>query len=178
MKRYLFILVFLSLCVSIILVSCASMLPKPESPDDTLLVIIAVRDLSNLGGHVTMSFSHLELTIKGMDTPVRISGESYRFINNLAPGIHETVTIQEIYSDTYETHYVGSELKPASFRVPFVLKPGTITIFPAKFVLVTERTGEHQFSSGWDIKKITEDEKLKIINDLKGDENFKLWKTD
>ena len=82
MEKLSFVLLPLVLAVCTVLVSCASLFPKPESPLDTLLLIIVEKEMGGTDSQIGSSFSHLDITIEGQYAPASIGGARFNFVKN------------------------------------------------------------------------------------------------
>jgi hypothetical protein len=166
--------------LGLVLFGCAALpvLPVPAGGNDTLLVI-----LTGEKRDVKSSYLYtMELQLDDMDKPVIIRPwEKYILISGLAPGNHTSLTLTILPYQGDASWYTTNEKKPVpqSFSVPFVMKAGTCTIFPAKFFYTFEvDPNDGRGRVGFGPRPISPEERQKEIEGMKILKNFALWQID
>ena len=164
----------------ILLGSCATSVPKPESGSDTLLLFVVDTEIPvGLDFGATAS---LMVGIWNVEQTVNLSTRrSLVSVSGLATGAHRTEYMRKKLSLTGDVRAapgVEGLSKPKPFEVPFELKPGYMTVFPVKFTFVVSQVRGHSYMGRWVMKDMSEGERRAVLEDLAGNDAFALWKND
>ena len=114
--------------------SCITKLPPKESSKDSLLVIVVEQEIER-GLRVGVD-SYIELTVKNIEKPIKIRREKpFTIVSDLPRGIYETKEYRIVARAAAGGNFVTDETRKKSwpFKVPFILKPGHLYVFPIKF---------------------------------------------
>jgi hypothetical protein len=156
-----------------VLGSCSSLVPKPSSTEDTLVVFSVS---NNIPASFPSNAIFLELAVKDVDEPIRIRPEAAIVVQTgLAPGEHQTTRAQEsVFSATkFElTRYAA--LEPFDFEIPFELEPGKIAVFPVHFTFnIQRKRGGYYY--WWEFSRLTDEQRHEVVEGLTHEENASLW---
>ena len=167
-----YILLFISLFVSILFISNCARLPKPSIKNKTILVV--KDELVNTSTYPPQM--RLKFNIKsanGLDGNFYVMpSNGNAIISSLDPGKY---TI-----NGYTLHAIG-QVNPRKrstipLRLKFELKANQITVLNRK---VVAKQKPYDTRGGWtfnhQIKNVTSKDKQEVINLLRKDENFSLW---
>ena len=170
-KKYL-PLIFTIFISTIFLSNCVR-LPKPSIKNKTILVVKdEFVNTSKLPPQMRMKFNIKSTSgLKGNFFVTPSNGNA--IIPSLDPGNYNI--------NGYTLHAVGTEnprkLRTYSFNTKFELKKNQITVLNRKIVGVQK---PYDSRGGWRFnvktKSITDSEKQEVINLLRKDENFSLWR--
>ena len=168
-----YILLFISLFVSTLFISNCARLPKPSIKNKTILVV--KDELVNTSAYPPQI--RLKFNIKsanGLDGNFYVMpSNGNAIISSLEPGKYTV--------NGYTTHAIGQvtprKRSTIPLRLKFELKANQITVFNSK---VVAKQKPYNTEGGWtfnqQIKNVTSKDKQEVINLLRKDENFSLWR--
>jgi hypothetical protein len=158
--------------------ACASTMPAPEGSNDTMLVVLADKEIES--GVPSGLSSRITLEIEGVEKTITIKPENpTHLIIGIPPGDHKTTQVTQKAVISGGDWAKGPKRGvTGEFKVAFRMKPGYITVFPVKFVYYQRQARGHTFSHGWDFREVRESEAREILTQLAAQESFSLWKND
>lgn len=128
--------------LSVLLGSCASM--QTTNPDNSLLLVMVER--------VSVSKNDLFVyyRLKGEGLSLNIDPLiKFQQFNSLKPGSYLVDKVQSMYIKT------GKPGNLNGTRLPFVLEPNTVTVFPFKVVMILNKEGSVIKSQGYRFERLT-----------------------
>ena len=169
-KRYLPI--FFSIFISIIFLSNCARLPKPSIKNKTILVIKdEFVNTSSYPPQIRIKFNIK--SANGLDGNFYVMpSNGNAIISSLEPGKYTV--------NGYTTHAIGQvtprKRSTIPLRLKFELKANQITVLNRKVVAKQKPYGNGGWTFNQQIKNVTSKEKQEVINLLRKDENFSLWR--
>ena len=165
-KKIRFNLIFLLLIACI--VSC-SMLPKPQSDNETLL-ILPIKTIKKANCDF---FRHYIIELENTDEIIRIDPQSgYMFVRNLQPGKYTATKLISL-------HRGHVRRREFDLNIPFSLSARTITIFPCQLEVLLRkeyREMKSDYYQYWEFYKLSTREKKNIIEDIKKHKSIEYWR--
>ena len=165
-KKIRFNLIFLLLIACI--VSC-SMLPKPQSDNETLL-ILPIKTIKKANCDF---FRHYIIELENTDEIIRIDPQSgYMFVRNLQPGKYTATKLISL-------HRGHVRRREFDLNIPFSLSARTITIFPCRLEVLLRkeyREMKSNYYQYWEFYKLSTREKKNIIEDIKKHKSIEYWR--
>ena len=159
--------------ISTIFLSDCARLPKPSIKNKTILVVKdEFVNTSKLPPQMRMKFN-IKSTSGSKGNFYVTPSNGNAIISSLEPGNYNI--------NGYTLHAVGTEtprkLRTYSFNTKFELKKNQITVLNRKIVAVQK---PYDSRGGWRFnvktKSLTDSEKQEVINLLRKEENFSLWR--
>jgi hypothetical protein len=167
-----FILVAIA-CVAILLLGSCAGLPKPESPDDTLLIIPVQFKVTAHNTHWPYSFG---LGCEGIPDPILISPTSagHVLITGLPAG---TFTVKNFivypFGNFRGTHVQSQDISAMELSIQTVAHTVTIAGFVFQSTLGDVQGGA--YSQDFHVQVLSDSEKEAILKELQGEANFSAW---
>jgi hypothetical protein len=161
-KNILLISVIATFALLLFVYSCASLqIPEPGKNTQSILIIPTVK----VAGVTRSHFGKFELYVKGQKDRIMINPVyKYTIVTTLEPGDYEIYKIQPIYNNP------RPQAKPLEVNIKFKILPGHITILSSALYWQMHSRGMY-----YGMDKFPDDEKMKLISELRTQKNFQLW---
>ena len=175
MKKTLLSFVIVSI-IPVFFISCLTTIPALKSQHDALVVIIVEEDLDTSLLNMSIN-SRLELAVKGIEKPIIVNRKKGLIISpDFSPGDYE-ITHWYVRNKATGNWVTDERKKYRPFKLSFKVKPGTINVFPVKFIYWARKKGGGSMYQ-WKTYYISNDEKKVVLKKLSKYKNYSQWKTD
>jgi hypothetical protein len=153
-----------------------STFPEPQSKTDTVFVL-PVKNIRTAKGWSSFGYYEIEISSyedKSFSKVLTLtSGSGNEVVTGLEPGRYAISSIEFLYKYTEERG------EYCELGIPFVLKPGSITISPATVVLIKieERdTRTRHITMGLNIQETSKPIRESVLDELREYESISKWR--
>jgi hypothetical protein len=161
-KNFLWVSIIATFALLLFAFSCATFqIPEPGTNTQSILIIPTVK----VAGVSRSHFGKFELYVKGQKERIIINPVyKYTIVTTLKPGDYEIYKIQPIYNNP------RPQARPLEVNIKFSLQQGHITILSSALYWQMHSRGMY-----YGMDKFPDDEKMKLISELRTQKNFHLW---
>lgn len=160
----------------------AQALPKPTTAQDALLIVVMERKVDI---RLDMEGIYFDIEIKN-EKALSLDSKPLKQMHtftHLPAGSHEAVGLWAFWSVWSGNQFTGvgsagNTEKAEPINVSFTLPENGIAFFPEKLVYIVDKDADNRIIIGWNLEKLTDEEKRTFLDELKTKENFSLWKNE